>query len=216
MTTNDRTITVADYAAGLRALADFLEAAGLPASVRFPTLPLGIQLTVTSADAVKDYALTHDLPVTGRRHTKTVVALGPNPDTYYDGSIELTVVYVPDEAEDAAAEEPEATGVDTYDCPEPNCDYSVSAVGTPDPDEPDEFAEDIEQHKRGHAPPLGGTPSLVQLDQADAGHRVIAEALAFDELDDRRDGLDVAGVDAWDTAREGLRQALADFREVTR
>jgi len=82
----------------------------------------------------------------------------------------------------------------------------------------DRFAE---VSATGHATvldpaPSDSTPSLVQLDQADAGRRVIAAALAFDELDDRREGLDVAGVDAWDTARERLRQALADFREVNR
>lgn len=43
-----------------------------------------------------------------------------------------------------------STAADTYDCPEPGCDFNVSAVGTPDPDEPDEFTEDIEAHERSH------------------------------------------------------------------
>lgn len=268
MSTNDIAVTAADYAAGLRALADFLEAKGLPASRRFSTQPFGIQLDVTSADAVKDFALTHDLPVIETRHTRTVLALGPTPNTYRDGSVELTVVYVPDEPKDEAPEEPEqATGVATYDCPEPDCTFNVSAVGTPDdPDEPDYYNEGIEDHARGHAeerarlaaPELLGLPQrtplaaispefLDELDEPipylpvspvttalqfshpapaiapirdsgidDVMTRVLSAALAFDELDDRREGLDVAGVDAWDTAREGLRQALADFREVTR
>lgn len=44
-----------------------------------------------------------------------------------------------------------STGVSTHDCPVPGCDFNVSAVGTPDPDEPDYFNEDIEQHERSHA-----------------------------------------------------------------
>ena len=43
-----------------------------------------------------------------------------------------------------------STGVATYDCDEPGCDFNVSAAGTPDPDEPNYYAEDIEQHERGH------------------------------------------------------------------
>lgn len=41
-----------------------------------------------------------------------------------------------------------------YRCPEPGCDYDVFAVGSQDPEEPDYFAEDIEQHQRGHLPDL--------------------------------------------------------------
>lgn len=44
-----------------------------------------------------------------------------------------------------------STGVDTYDCPKPGCDFNVSAAGPVDPDEGDPYAEDIEQHRRGHA-----------------------------------------------------------------
>jgi hypothetical protein len=76
------------------------------------------------------------------------------------------------------------TSVDTYDCPEPGCDYNVSAVGTPDPDEPDyyNYNEGIDAHERGHAesasdptgaltappgvelvPPPGMTPDARQL-----------------------------------------------------
>jgi len=40
----------------------------------------------------------------------------------------------------------------TYDCPEPGCDFTVSAVGPLDPDEPDYFTEEIEAHRRGHQP----------------------------------------------------------------
>lgn len=42
------------------------------------------------------------------------------------------------------------TDVDTYDCPEPGCSFSVSAIGTLDLDEPDYFNEQIEEHKRTH------------------------------------------------------------------
>lgn len=43
-----------------------------------------------------------------------------------------------------------STGVDEYQCHEPGCDFHIAAVGTPDPDEPDYYAEDIAAHKRGH------------------------------------------------------------------
>lgn len=42
------------------------------------------------------------------------------------------------------------SATDTYSCPVDDCDYEIFAVGLQDPDEPDYFTEDIEQHKRGH------------------------------------------------------------------
>lgn len=121
------------------------------------------------------------------------------------------------------------TGVDTYDCPEPGCDYSVSAVGTPDPGEPDYLSEDIEAHERGHelaaaerepirdsgiehrsSSPADTAPALVQLDlaEAHAESRLIKAALAWATSE--------YGI-PWDhtAAQDELRAAAHDYRKVT-
>lgn len=156
MSTNDIALTPADYAAGLRALADVLEAEGLPSSVKYPQSALKTIMSVSSAAAVRDFALEHGLPVDASGgHTTAELVLGPNPNTHYHGSVVLRVLHIDyaDEAEAASVEEPEpkSSNVDEYRCPVPGCDYHVLAVGTLEPDEPDYYTEGIEEHERGHA-----------------------------------------------------------------
>ena len=131
-----------------------------------------------------------------------------------------------------------STGADTYDCPEPGCDYTISAVGTPDPDEPDYFTEDIEQHERGHepvgaltappgvaiAPPPGPTPqawgavtarleeiaAIPAIVQLDRTNAANHLAYAAEHLLERLGDTPVG------MAARDLRKALADYREANR
>jgi len=111
-------LTAADYAAGLRALADALEERGLPRDVRHADQPLTTTLVVGSLDAVRDFAATYDLTVdVNANHTSAKLATGPNPNTYYDASIELTVLYIDKSAEpeEAPVEEPAPAAVPAAD-----------------------------------------------------------------------------------------------------
>jgi len=191
-------ITAADYATGLRALADALEEHGLPQGDRHPKQGLGMTLFVESVADVEHFAATHDVPVeVNGTHTRAELVVGPNPDPYRNGSACLAVVHIDhsDEPEDAPAEDAvapavEPTGVDEYRCPEPGCDYHVFAAGPLDPDEPDYFTEGIEEHERGHEhddEPVGaltGEPSTVApLPPMRAGFRpALADAVSAARL----------------------------------
>jgi len=101
-------LTAADYAAGLRALADAIEAGGLPASLEFPYANLGMTLYVSSAAAVRDFAARHDLPVRERgTHTTVDIVLGPHPKPTYGGSAQLSVIHIDPADEQEQAEKAE-------------------------------------------------------------------------------------------------------------
>lgn len=44
----------------------------------------------------------------------------------------------------------DARGVEEYECPVNGCDFHILAAGPLDPDEPDHFAESVEDHQRSH------------------------------------------------------------------
>lgn len=79
--------------------------------------------------------------------------------------------------ESAAVDEP-PSGMDWYECPEDACTFATGAAGPLDPDEPDDFAEKVEEHRARHARELQHDHAVTVARQALAASRDAREDLA--------------------------------------